>query len=603
MSRRSAPDVAAYPLRSPYVLLTKLFLRQFLENDLISPDSDRSQLLAVVGSIVLSLTLFISVFMSSGYLGAFMTPGRAAIVSLDDKFFYLALAMVVTALIAATQWDALAIDLRDAAILEPLPVRAATVRRAKLSAIALLGAAVALGVNFFPSFVFPWMLALNFPQMPVVGLLWLMLTHVMTSVAAAAFGYLTVIALRETMVAVLGRRWFTVASPWAQGALIVVLGSTLLLLPAAADRIAQRGFDGWRAFAPPLWFLGVYEMSAGGTIADLRRLERPEMTDRVRERRDESDRVNSALYQERRGRFPELAQRAATALSLFGLVAAAAYWWNARRVSALAAAPPPSTRVRWRMGERLVNALLVRDPAAQAGFYFTWAAMWRSNTHRLTLACAAAAGFALAVVALSGANARQGAGPSVRLLLMQPLVYGALLVGFRHIIRVPAELRASWGFQLAWRERDRAFLAGVRRAAVTALVVPSLLILLPLFVFVLGAQLAWIHACLGLAGAVVLLEALLANYDKVPFTCTYLPSDNMKALGPIYTVMFLVGALSFARLQHDVLESGNPSRLLLTLGVAFVIFRLMSLKRTRSPYVDFDEAPVTYQTLGLHAQK
>lgn len=46
--------------------LTKLFLRQFLENDLVSPDSDRAQLLAVVGAGVVSLTLFASMFLSAG---------------------------------------------------------------------------------------------------------------------------------------------------------------------------------------------------------------------------------------------------------------------------------------------------------------------------------------------------------------------------------------------------------------------------------------------------------------------------------------------------------------------------------------------------------
>ena len=34
--------------RSSFGLLTRLFLRQFLENDAISPEADRSQLLAVV---------------------------------------------------------------------------------------------------------------------------------------------------------------------------------------------------------------------------------------------------------------------------------------------------------------------------------------------------------------------------------------------------------------------------------------------------------------------------------------------------------------------------------------------------------------------------
>ncbi len=62
------------------------------------------------------------------------------------------------------------------------------------------------------------------------------------------------------------------------------------------------------------------------------------------------------------------------------------------------------------------------------------------------------------------------------------------------------------------------------------------------------------HAALGLAGAIVLLEALMLNYDKVPFTCTYVPSENMKALAPIYVIAFLVGASLFARMQNDALQ-------------------------------------------------
>ena len=578
--------------RSSYALLTRLFLRQFLENDLIAPDADRTQLLAVVGALSVSLTLFISAFMSAGYLGPLTTPGQAAVDSLDDKFFYLSLAMIVTALVAASQWDVLALDPRDAAILEPLPVKAGTIRRAKVSAIAILGAAVACAVNAFPSFVFPWMLVFNFRQMSGFSLLGLMVTHAVMTVAAGAFGYLVVIGLREMLVAVLGRRGFTIASPWAQGVLIIVLGSALLLAPAASRRVAQRGFDDWRAMSPPMWFLGVYEIAVGGVIADLPRSE-------MRARQAANDLKMTALYAERRPQFPAMARRAVSVTVLTLLLAAMAYLFNARRLPSLAPSLPPSSRRGWKLGGRLANAWLVRDPAARAGFYFTLAAMWRNNTHRLTLACAAAAGFAMALVALTSANLQQGTGPSPRLLVVQPFLYGALLVGFRHVIRVPAELRANWGFQLAWRERTDAFVAGVKRAAIVALVVPALAILLPLFTFVLGPQMALMHAALGLAGAIVLLEALMVNYDKVPFTCTYLPNEN-KAIVPIFAIVFMVGALSFARMQYAALQGGSALRAVIVLSAAFVILRVMSVKRARLLRVEFDEAPATYQRLGLH---
>ena len=68
--------------RSSYALLTRLFLRQFLENDLIAPDADRTQLLAVVGALSVSLTLFISAFMSAELPRPATTPGQAAVDSL-----------------------------------------------------------------------------------------------------------------------------------------------------------------------------------------------------------------------------------------------------------------------------------------------------------------------------------------------------------------------------------------------------------------------------------------------------------------------------------------------------------------------------------------
>ena len=131
----------------------------------MSPDGDRSQMLAIVGASVISLTLFISMFTSAGYAMSIMMPGEAAVLTLSDKFLYISLAMLVTALVAAAQWDALAIDYRDAVILQPLPIRPAALRLAKLTAVAALGAGVAIAVNIFPTIVFPWMLAFAVPQM------------------------------------------------------------------------------------------------------------------------------------------------------------------------------------------------------------------------------------------------------------------------------------------------------------------------------------------------------------------------------------------------------------------------------------------------------
>ena len=56
------------PATSIHSTLTRHFLRRFLENDLISPEADRAQLLAVVGASLFSTTLFATMFMSLPYI-------------------------------------------------------------------------------------------------------------------------------------------------------------------------------------------------------------------------------------------------------------------------------------------------------------------------------------------------------------------------------------------------------------------------------------------------------------------------------------------------------------------------------------------------------
>ncbi len=578
---------------SAYVLMTKLFLRQFLENDLVSPDSDRSQLLAVVGASVISLTLFISVFLSAPYAMSILGPGQAAIVTLNDKFFYVTMAMLVAALVAASQWDALAVDLRDAAILDPLPVRAGTVRRSKVTAVAILGACVALAMNAFPTFVFPWMLSFSLRQLTVWQLWPMMLTHLTITVMAAVFGYLSVIAVRESISAVLGPARFARVSPWCQMAAIVALGSALLLMPTASTRIAERGFSGWREHSPPMAFVGAYEVMSRGVIADLP-LRR--MHPRVAER----NRRNAALYESRRPLFPALARRAVSMLAIVTVVAALATVLTSLRSQALGAVPAQRRGRRWPIGARLVQALVARTPASRAGFYFALAALWRNKAHRLTVAGAVAVGLAMAMVTLSRSNTEPGAGPSPGILAIQPLLYGALLVGFRHAIRVPAELRANWATQLAWQGHARSFAGGVQWAAFATLVLPVLLAVMPVVAVVAGWQAAGIHALLGVVGSVIFLDVLMVGYDKVPFLCSYVPGTNGKATVPLLAIAFLLGASFFARVELSIVSGASPSTGIAILAVALIASRWQSIARPRAAEIDFNESSTAFHTLGLH---
>lgn len=582
------------PATSIHSTLTRHFLRRFLENDLISPEADRAQLLAVVGASLFSTTLFATMFMSLPYISVGWTPAGLALSALSDRHFYIALSMTVSALLAVAQWDSLVVDVRDASILEPLPTRPTTIRRAKLAAVAILGMAAALIVNLMPTLVFPWLLVFT-TRLPVVSMLRLMATHAVVTVAAAAWAYMSVIALRETLMALLPARVLSFVSPLVQGALIVALGSALLLIPPASTRVAQRGFTEWRAASPPMWFLGVYEVMAGDVL-----LEAPRT--RLSPRQVRGDAAAVRVYKRHQPEFAALAQRARLASVLVALLTTIAYMWNARRFPS--AAPAQWRRRRWNPARRPGRLRIVRRQTDRAGFSFTLAAIWRSSIHRLTIACAGAAGVAAAVVTLSGLDIQDSATAgdvSTAVFAIQPMFYGALLVAFRHAVRVPAELRANWAFRLAWRDREREFLTGVRLAVLVGIVVPALAIVLPLFWLLLGLPVAIGHAALGFAGAMVVLEALFLSYDKVPFTCTYLPSENLKTLAIPYVVIFLIGASTFAGMERaSLLDPAAAVRTIGLLSVIYVGLHAASLRQMKRLPIDFDEAPVTTQKLGLH---
>jgi hypothetical protein len=54
-------------------------------------------------------------------------------------------------------------------------------------------------------------------------------------------------------------------------------------------------------------------------------------------------------------------------------------------------------------------------------------------------------------------------------------------------------------------------------------------------------------------------------------------------------------------MEKDALRAGSAIRVLATLAVVFAILRVISVKRTRPPSVEFDETPASFRRLGLHA--
>ncbi len=582
-------------------LLARHFLWRFLDNDLISPDSDVHDtgtlilaFLAVPSLLGTGLFLFI-------YANPFMAPYQRLLMLLPGKFMYVAWSMLVMSLLTLVDWDALSLDGRDYAILGSLPIASHTLLAGKVAALALFVSAVAVAVNLVPSFFFPLVYlssgAVTLP-LPLVGVL--MAGHAAACVGAALFAFLAILVVRALLLLVLGANLFRRVSLPVQfaGGLALVIGffSSLSMSSLTARSAAVY-------LSPPMWFLGLYEVITAPTLARASREPRlwtPADTPAAR-----------ATYAAYEPIFRQLAPIALVALAAVALAAGALYLASfivhASQLRQQATTQPARAgRVRALVGHA-IRRWVVRDPVQRAVFFFTLQTLGRSARHKLYLAGYVGAGVLLIYSSLAplvmGREPWGGSTPSLPLLSVQFVLSFFLLVGVRVVFTIPAELRANWLFRLTTGSDVRRHVEGVRRAGQLAVVVPFFGCLFPLHLALWGWRIALTHTVFGILWAFVLLDVLLLSLEKLPFTCSHVAGKgNLRVLWPLYIAGYGVYAYWFAGRERDVLFSPAASAALaavlcLVLG-GLAVYRRHLLRR-RAGFVFADISDATNITLDL----
>jgi hypothetical protein len=172
----------------------------------------------------------------------------------------------------------------------------------------------------------------------------------------------------------------------------------------------------------------------------------------------------------------------------------------------------------------------------------------------------------------------------------------------RAIFDFPAELQANWIFQVADAGRARELLNGVHKAMLALGVIPVLLVLLPFYLAIAGWAFTAIHLAFSLTLVLFLMEFLLLDFRKLPFTCTYLPGKaNLKLRWPIYFFGFTTYAFTFTQMERWLLL--NPERLfgffLVTLLLLMSIKAYRYLGRPRDLRLIYNEELPAIQTLAL----
>jgi len=586
-------------------LLTHLFLRRLVDNDIISPRADRHESLAVLYALVVSLAVFVTFFLSTNYLSAFIQlPGPAALSALSDRFLYIAGSITISALAALIVWDGLALEARDAAILGPLPIAARTITQAKLAAVIIFGAALTVALNAVPTVLYPLFLTLNIRGAGRTTIARLIAAHAATVTMAGLFGFFGIVQIRGLFRLALGEQHFRRVSSGVQSALVVMMMTALLLAPTVRAADVRNWVGGavrprWPA-RPVLWYLAVNETLVGHLLIDTPIVLPPRFSFIAFPK--EEDEAARGTYRVLLPRFATLAHGAWLSLPLVTALALATFLWSNRRLPDRSAGVAVRSRVRatvrW-IAERHTQD----DPEAQAGFFFTLQTLIRSAPHRTIIAVAAAVGLthALMVLAQIGRDAFATQPTPLGVFAISTMSVASLLIAVCYAMTVPAEPTAGWAIRMAWLGDERSYLGGVKHAAML-LAAGVLVVLLPLHIALLGVAVATGHSLLVFLFAVVALDALLFSYRKVPFACSYVPLENPKLVWPLGFAGLLVVTYGFAKAERWAFQS--PVRAI-TLGIALgtiawlvrVVDRVR--RRERRP-INFDDRPaLATQRLGL----
>jgi len=585
-------------------LLTRHFLRRFLDNDLVSPSSDGHEGPAFVFAFLIMAGLWVSAGLIFKSLSTFDSPFGILLSALNDKYVGLAGSMIVMGLGTVLEWEALTLDRRDWAVLGPLPVSMRALVVAKIRALALFVGAFALAMNGIPTFLYPPLQGDNL-LVGWLATLWLVIAHATTSLLACSFGFLALLALRETARAILGPRVFRAIGGLVQFAAVLTLTTALLVLAVSRPQVPQAlGGDGPSVhLSPPMWFLGLYEtlispvVGSADAVAPSRRRQYWTLAENQRDRR---------IYLAHSATFRSLAWRAIAAICLLAVLCVSALALSRQRPAAPAPRQGALHRSLRDWTSRLANRYVVRHPTSQAAFYFTIQTLSRSVSHRTYVAGYLALGVALVVVTASaaspsGSGAPDGLPPS-RLLAMQGVLSFFLLAGTVAVFRRPAELQGNWVFRLAWRGDWRRYQRGVRHAVAYGVLLPLLVLLVPFHSVLWGVKTATLHLLVGWLASLVFLEMLLLRFRKLPFTCSYSLKGTFKTRWPWYVAVFLVCTSALARVERLALETW-PGIGLLVLGLLALLAgvglcRTCLLRRSATPI--FDDPPErAAQALGL----
>jgi hypothetical protein len=556
--------------------LCRHFFLSFFDSDLVSsPGQWRVVAIGALAILLSSSLIFVQAYWHKYIvLDAMESPEPYRLAIVADALFLITLAMFVIGLFTTLQWPSLFPGLRDYLALASLPVRMREVFVAKFAALVGFAGLFIVATTLPPSMLLPTLSAGRYSSHALLHVSALFLSCSL----AALFVFFSLVAAQGILLNLLPHRQFARISLAAQGALLTTLLCGLPLvfsIPSVQSSMNQR--PDWARWVPPAWFLGLDQVIMGN-------------------------------------REPFALRLAWISLAASGCVTAAAiftYLWSYRhhrvRLLESPAGAPNKKRSNW---VTILAESMIPDPRKLAVLTFIGKTLARSRHHRLVLTAFAAIAIAVifeSFVSLALNQDFRGflvQSPAMRkATISAPLALSLfVLAGYRYLFRLPVELRANWVFRVNEPGNRLAFLIAVEQFLLCFAVVPVALVTLPLEMFVLGPGAGMAAAILCLLPSLILMDALLIRFEKVPFTSSYLPGRR-----PLVETVLIYGmaiGIYVSMLSAVVNWALQGPRTALGLFAVLLAIWLRTRKGRREDLeigkLEFEELPEpAVQTLGI----
>lgn len=572
-------------MKGQFRTLARAIFEGFFESELIQPGLPQVRLVIFAFVVLMFPATQLPLRASLAYYAASLrTPDVLDLLMWPHKLLFITLAMVGTAVVSLIVWDNVFPDRREAFVIGHLPIRTRTLVGARLTAVAALMGIVSLGAAAPSALLYGSVAGAYSPG----GVLRSVIAHFAATMGASLFAFLLVLSVQGVSINVVPGRWLQRALVLLQFVFVVgSLEALLFMYPIiqAVETAMTPGaaaYASWMMWAPPAWFLALYEVMAGTS--------RP---------------------------VGHLAVPAVISLGVLLPLAFGVYAFTYRRLTRRAVEARDTERIGGAIGREPVAAwaaaALTRSAIAGAVCRFAVLTLLRSRKHRLLLTIFAGVGTTAAATGLLVPLSRHGRLASIltpeSMLPIGFILVFLLVVGLRTLYAIPAEPAANWTFKLSDAEDARKHLRGAGAAIVGVGVLPVVVLLAPIHLFALGPWATIAHSAVLLAAGFLLSEIVLNKFRRVPFSAAYnAPTARVRLMWPFWLIGFSLFSFKLSLLEGALLGGPLPIGILLSalLLAGFLVRRwrervFIPAGQTLTFDDQGEDAPVTLELGGIVA--